>query len=140
MHIWILRGNVIEIVTSADSLARAEALLGPLFPGCEMLAEPDGVNGVAGATWQDGVLTPPPLPASRRTVTVSEFRDRFTDAEMDAVLTLAYSGDAIARKLLLKIQTASEGVNLEAAEVAAGLGYLVSRGVIAAPRVDEILA
>lgn len=85
---------------------------------------------------------PPPVPpAPRQPIPASEFRDRFTDTEMAAVVTLAYAGagDAVAAMLLLKLQTSTE-IDLDSQAVIDGLNYLVAHAVLAPERPAEILA
>jgi hypothetical protein len=81
-------------------------------------------------------LVLPPAP-STRTITPGEFRDRFTPAEQTAFAALAFGGDTNAQVMLLKLSTSLE-VNLDSPTVAAGLDYLVSKGVISAARKAEI--
>lgn len=69
-----------------------------------------------------------------------QFRDRFTEVELDGILGMAYSGDAIARRLLLKVQTATGGIDLDSPEVIGGLDYLVTQGVLTAERAAVIRA
>lgn len=69
-----------------------------------------------------------------RVIPANEFRERFTDAEMDIIIAQAYGGDIIARRLLLKLQTASEGVELDSKVVQDGLAYLVIKGALTADR------
>jgi hypothetical protein len=81
-----------------------------------------------------------PVQPTERIIAAWKFRDRFTAAEMDAVLALAYAGDANARRLVLKLQTASDGVDLDSSDVQQGMAYLVSKSAITQTRSDEILA
>lgn len=87
--------------------------------------------------------TPAPAPAIadqiERIVSASEFRDRFTTDEMDAVLTLAYGGDAIARRLLFKLQTQAN-ISLDSPELIGGLAYLAQTGVVTQVRAVEVLS
>jgi hypothetical protein len=82
-------------------------------------------------------LVAPPAPAAR-TITPGEFRDRFTPAEQAAFAALAFGGDPNAQTILIKLSTSLE-IDLDSPTVAAGLGYLVSKGVISATRKEEIL-
>jgi hypothetical protein len=68
------------------------------------------------------------------------FRDRFTEGELMAINSLAYSGDSMAQLLLLKVSTATDGIDLASQSVADGLNYLVSVGAIASDRLLSILA
>jgi hypothetical protein len=68
------------------------------------------------------------------------FRDRFTEAELIAINALAYSGNAEAQLLLLKVSTATDGIDLASKSVADGLNYLVSVGAITSDRLPALLA
>lgn len=81
-----------------------------------------------------------PLNFTQRVISVTEFRDRFTPTELSKLLVLAYAGDANAQSLLLQVQTASYGINLDSATVSQGLDYMITKLVIAAGRKAEILA
>jgi hypothetical protein len=72
-------------------------------------------------------------------IQTNDFRSRFTDAETDAILNLAYSGDAIARRILLKLQTVGE-IDLSSQSVIDGMSYWVSKKIMTQKRADEILA
>lgn len=72
-------------------------------------------------------------------VTASDFRDRFTSAELINILAAAYGGDTTAQLLLLKIQTNSTGVDLRIDETIQGVQYLVSIGAISSDRATAIL-
>jgi hypothetical protein len=73
-------------------------------------------------------------------ISAADFRNRFTDSEMDAILDAAYAGDAICRRLLFKLQTNSGGVNLRGAAETAGIAYLQQAGLVSAERAQLILA
>ena len=64
------------------------------------------------------------------TVTAQQFRDRFTDVELVAMLT---STDAGIKLLVLKIQTA-DPFPMSRPSVQQGLDYLVSKKIITAER------
>lgn len=76
----------------------------------------------------------PPTPVTEtstaRIVTAQEFRDRFTDAELSAMLA---SSDATVKLLVLKIQTA-DPFPMDKPAVQQGLDYLVAKGIISAAR------
>mgnify|MGYP003456994303 FL=1 len=103
---------------------------------------PDGTYDV----WLDGEAqpswyqAPQPVDASR-IISAAEFRDRFTPAELAAISALAYAGtgDVNAQMLLLKVATNRDGINLDTADVIAGLDYLVTKNKITAARKLEIL-
>jgi hypothetical protein len=82
-----------------------------------------------------------PVIPSQRVISTVDFRSRFTDAEMDAIMSLAYSGtgDVTARRILLKLQTRAD-IDLDDQRVIDGMGYWVSQGVLTQARADAILA
>jgi hypothetical protein len=82
----------------------------------------------------------PPAPPAPRTITAWEFRDRFLTSEIDAILDLAYAGNAQARRLILKLQTATGGVDLDSDVVIAGVDFLVAQAILTPARKAEILA
>lgn len=71
--------------------------------------------------------TPGPEP---RTISVQDFRSRFTDAELAGIVS---SADVAVKVLLVKLQTRDE-VDLADPQIAAGLDLLVSKGLLSAPR------
>lgn len=74
--------------------------------------------------WPD-ITQPAPVPVLEpRYVRDWEFRDRFTQAELMQIIGLADGGDMTAKYLLLKIQTASDGVDLDSPEVIGGVQYV----------------
>ena len=74
-------------------------------------------------------LTSPPEPAAV-TLTAQQFRDRFTDAELAAMVS---STDTGVKLLVLKVQTA-DPFPMDNATVQAGLDYLVSKKILTAER------
>ncbi len=111
---------------------------------------PEGLDALAVVMRQDGSATVyepgDALPADvlsaaapARVIAVRDFRDRFTAAEQAAFAALAFGGNAQAQLLLLKLSTAVE-VDLDSAEVAAGLDHLIGSGVLTTARKGEILA
>lgn len=76
-------------------------------------------------------VQPPATPA----VTIQDFRQRFTDAELLSVLS---STDAQVRLLLLKLQTRQE-IELTDPQVLQGMGYLVSLGLLTKERANHII-
>ncbi len=92
--------------------------------------------------YESGDILPPELdvkPVVKRAISVVDFRSRFDFTETDAILDLAYSGDKIARHILLKLQTADAGVDLDSTDVVNGMDYLVSKKVLSPERKTEIL-
>jgi hypothetical protein len=109
-------------------------------------AEADAIQGPKHIWYDIGrivVYTGEDIPAipSQRVISTVEFRSRFTDAEMDAIMSLAYSGtgDVTARRILLKLQTRAD-IDLDDQRVIDGMGYWVSQGVLTQARADAILA
>jgi len=96
---------------------------------------PPAVAAEFGYTWQDPLPPEPPVEQPRRVLRDWEFRDRFTQQEQLAILSQAFSGNVQAQYLLFKLQTASDGVNLDSLEVVAGV-----TGFFDAERAAEILA
>ena len=72
-----------------------------------------------------------------RYVTAEQFRDRFTSAELSAILA-AQQTDAQIAQFLYLVATATGPFSLDDPRVVAGLPYLVSKGLIAANRPEEI--
>jgi hypothetical protein len=81
-----------------------------------------------------------PSNSQERIIPVWKFRDRFTTAEIDAILNLVYSGDSVVRLLMLKLQTASDGIDLDSADVINGMDYLVSKSVLTQARSNAIIS
>lgn len=79
-----------------------------------------------------------PQAVTLREITTEEFRDRFTAAELLAVVS---SNDAAIKYALLKLSTkAHPAINLDNPEVVATVGRLVTLGLIAEPRATAILS
>ena len=74
-----------------------------------------------------------------RYVTAEQFRDRFTGAEMAAILAEQQTDAQIAQFLYL-VATATGPFSLDDPRVVAGLPYLVSKGLIASNRPGQIRA
>ena len=74
-----------------------------------------------------------------RYVTAEQFRDRFTGAEMAAILA-AQQTDAQIAQFLYLVATATGPFSLDDPRVVAGLPYLVSKGLIASNRPGQIRA
>ena len=72
-----------------------------------------------------------------RYVTAEQFRDRFTGAELAAILAEQQTDAQIAQFLYLVV-TATGPFSLDDPRVVAGLPYLVSKGLIAANRPEKI--
>ena len=74
-----------------------------------------------------------------RYVTAEQFRDRFTAAELAAILA-AQQTDAQIAQFLYLVATATGPFSLDDPRVVAGLPYLVSKGLIASNRPGQIRA
>ena len=84
-----------------------------------------------------GVDAPPPA-VSQRIITTEAFRDRFTAAEMLAVVS---SSDAQIKYALLKLSTKEQQIiDLDNPEVATIMARLVTLGLITSARSTAILA
>ena len=72
-----------------------------------------------------------------RYVTAEQFRDRFTAAELAAILA-AQQTDAQIAQFLYLVATATGPFSLDDPRVVAGLTYLVSKGLLTAERPVKI--
>lgn len=72
-----------------------------------------------------------------RYVTAEQFRDRFTTAEMSAIVA-AQNTDAQIATFLYLVATAAVPFSLDDPRVVNGLPYLVSKGLLAADRPAKI--
>lgn len=75
--------------------------------------------------------------STNRYVTAGQFRDRFTSAELSAILAAQQSDVQIAEFLYL-VATTADPFSLDDPRVVNGLPYLVSKGLLAANRPEEI--
>lgn len=73
---------------------------------------------------------------ANRYVTAEQFRDRFTSAELSAILAAQQSDVQIAKFLYL-VATATDPFSLDDPRVVNGLTYLVSKGLLAANRSEK---
>lgn len=81
----------------------------------------------------------PETPSIRR-IRDWQFRDRFTQTELDAINHLAFTElDPIGQRLLMAIYTASDGVDLDGQAVNDGLNYWIYMGILTIERKAEIL-
>jgi len=88
-----------------------------------------------------GTITVNPAEAAPadRYVTAEQFRDRFTAAELSAILA-AQQTDTQTAQFLDIVAAASGPLTLDDPRVANGLPYLVSKGLIASNRPGQIRA
>ena len=77
-----------------------------------------------GYTWQEPIPIEPIPEVPGRVIRDWEFRDRFTDEQLDGIELAANNGDVIAMRLRRKLFTASDGVDLDSPENFQGLQYL----------------
>lgn len=113
---------------------------------CRTRGECDCIPGTKEILWYIDrylVMTEGDIPVSAqapspRSVSVMEFRSRFTDAEMTAIL-IASRTDATVALFLLKLQTRTE-IDLDDPNVSAGLTYLTAATLLAAGRKSQLLA
>lgn len=78
----------------------------------------------------------PDTPPRVRILSPREFRQLFTDAELDAILD---SSDTFVRRLIAKLYT-SDAIELDDPEVQAGVNHLVTLGLLTAERGSEVLS
>lgn len=103
------------------------------------VCQPDGKWKVY-VIGDEALLPHPPVEVPARIIPAYDFRDKFTPAELSAINNKAYVvGDANVQLLLLKVFTATEGVNLDSQDTIDGVNYLAYIGVITAARKTEIL-
>lgn len=121
-----------------DALVTIETLTAQLAAQTEALAQLDTITAERDALLaQVAALTAPP---TGRILTISQYRNRFTEAEQVAVLQAAYSGNTNCQVLLMKMQTTTDGINLDSESVINGLAYLTSIGILKDGRAVEIRA
>lgn len=93
-------------------------------------SRPEGV-------WNPASLAFDPPPPAPRTLTPSTFKQRFTLAERTAIRAAGATDMVIAD--YLDILATARDVDLNDANVVAGLDYMVGQALITASRKDEIL-
>ena len=86
-----------------------------------------------------GTITVKPAEAAPadRYVTSEQFRDRFTQVELSAILA-AQQTDAQIAQFLYLVATATQPFSLDDARVVNGLPYLVNKGLLTADRPAQI--
>lgn len=91
-------------------------------------------------TWVNNGNTPTILDiqSQKNIITAWEFRDSFTQDELIQIINAAYDGNVQCRLLLLQIQTATDGVDLNGQSVIDGLTYLNNIGILPNGRINEI--
>lgn len=120
----IENGKVINISVWEDS---AELPVGAIDVTGQSVSPGDIFTG-------SGFLRAPPAAAVRiPVIQTAQFFARLTQAETDALLTLAYGGDKPSRRMLLRLQASLE-VDLDSPELGGWLDALVSAGVLTAAR------
>jgi len=95
-------------------------------------------NVLSGWRWNGALFMPPLPPVGPRTVTSLEFRRRFTQAERVAITKAGRTNDAL-QVWMDDLASAGE-VQLDNADVAAGLAVLVGAGLLTAARATELIA
>lgn len=81
----------------------------------------------AGKVWNGSSFDPAPAsPAIPRILRDWEFRNRFTQAQLVGIMRAAMLGDDVAALVWLRLSTASDGVNLDDPDNAAGVQYVAS--------------
>lgn len=86
-----------------------------------------------------GTITVKPAEATPadRYVTAEQFRNRFTQVELSAILA-AQQTDAQIAQFLYLVATATQPFSLDNARVVNGLPYLVNKGLLTADRPAQI--
>lgn len=118
---WAVLDGSSVVVSIVDSPAKPDSSV--------MLSDGDGA--AVGKVWTGCDFIAPRW-------TTYEFLNRFTVAELDACLEASLS-DTITRRFLAYCEAAHEVVSDDPATVS-GMDYLVSSGLLASSRRDEILA
>lgn len=118
MRVAALKNGVVVAVLEARDLADAQDSM----PGCVVrLAISGDILVVIGA----------------RQITPKEFRDKFTPAELGAIIA---STDVGVRVLLYKISTTGDSVDLDSVDVQNGLLYLQAKQLLTDTRRTAILS
>lgn len=123
MRVHIVIDSVLKNTVTIESMEAAERL----FPDAIVL-DADTHKGGKGDTWNGWQFEKPVSSPKPRIIRDYEFRNRFTVDEQKYVISLAFGGDQLAQYLMFRMQTASDGVDLELPIVKDGLDYLVSLG------------
>lgn len=131
--------DILGALTS-DALARVDELTAALdtATAAQVAAEQARDAAIAerdALQSQLAALLPDP---SARVVSIDNYRDRFTPTELGAVLQCAYGGNVNCQMLLLKVQTATGGIDLDSQSVIDGLAYLTSIEILSPGRANEI--
>lgn len=131
--------DIVDQVTT-DALAKVDELTAALDTATAAQTAAEQARDAAIAERdalqaQIAALTPDP---NARVVSIDNYRDRFTPTELGAVLQCAYGGNVNCQMLLLKVQTATGGIDLDSQSVIDGLAYLTAIGILAAGRANEI--
>ena len=119
-----------QLATSTESLTTAEA---DTKAAQEQLAAITAERDALLA--QVAELTAPP---TGRLLKVGDYRDRFTKAEQAEVLKRAYGGDENCQFLLMKMQTNTDGIDLDSTDVINGLAHLTAIDILNDGRAAEI--
>jgi len=119
-----------------NSITERDAVSNPIL----YVAQDDGTWKVYQKGDEDSIPVADPIPESRF-ISVTDFRSLFTTDELLAINQAAYiSGDVNVQMLLLKVFTATTGVDLDFIDTVQGVGYLEYINVLTAGRAQEILA
>lgn len=135
MNIAKVTNNTIENVIVADSVQWAIDNLGG-----EWIEQPEGVGlgwTLEGDTWVAPPAVEPELPPVTQ-ISKLAFRNRFTQAEKEAIYTAAESSVSV--KIWLDDLNAASYVDLTDQQTIDGVNSLEAAGLIGAGRVSEILA
>jgi hypothetical protein len=86
---------------------------------------PEQPNPAKDMHWEE--RSPPVVPpAPRRIIRDWEFRNRFTNEQLNGIMRGAMAGDDAANLVWLRLSTASDGVNLDDPDNIAGVGYVAA--------------
>ena len=89
--------------------------------------------------WSEGSLRFVPNSNPTSNLTPTEFMRKFTFTERLAIRGMERDGDLVIIDAMALMNGTKEGVDLKDPDVAATLGYLVSKGVLTVERMNEVL-
>lgn len=131
MRVTIIKNNVVDNVIEIESVAKAESM----FPS--HVCREAGLESVGDSfNPGTGIFTAPANPAKGQLSTY-EFFSRFSMTEIMAFNSLLAT-DPVVKVFYQKLEL-SNAVFLDNPDTVAGLGYLVSMGIITENRKNEIL-
>jgi hypothetical protein len=127
-------GDAIRVITGWTKPEKVYAVPDDIADLTEVDAPPaDGRMVWRGGEW----VWPDGKPVEPRPLDAQEFIDRFTDAELAAVLD---STDIGVRRWYAKALSVAGRIDLASPQTALGVEYLISKGILASDRKAGILA